>query len=30
MSERAVRNVENGAGGRIETMDLVNPEVLSR
>jgi phosphoglycerate dehydrogenase-like enzyme len=30
MSERAVRNVEHGAGGRFEAMDLVNPEVLSR
>ena len=30
MSERAVRNVESGAEGRIETMDLVNPDVLSR
>ena len=30
MSERAVRNVESGAGGRIEIMDLVNPDVLSR
>ena len=30
MSERAVRNVENGAAGRFEAMDLVNPDVLSR
>jgi phosphoglycerate dehydrogenase-like enzyme len=30
MSERAVRNVELGAAGRIADMDLVNPEVLDR
>jgi phosphoglycerate dehydrogenase-like enzyme len=30
MSERAVRNVERGAGGRFEAMDLVNPDVVSR
>lgn len=30
MSGRAVRNVENGAQGRFEAMDLVNPDVLAR
>jgi phosphoglycerate dehydrogenase-like enzyme len=30
MSERAVRNVERGALGQFDAMDLVNPTVLSR
>ena len=30
MSERAIRNVELGAAGRIADMDLVNPAVLAR
>jgi phosphoglycerate dehydrogenase-like enzyme len=30
MSERALRNVEYGAAGRTDAMDLLNPEVLVR